>query len=448
MDTDSTTVINDAASNNNNNQERTDEFALAGNVREQLGGSNGIAYSGEEFRLYGDGIWKEINRLEIENRVGKEVERIYHVANIPPTFNRVKAVTNLLKSGTYVEMDEWDKYPGILVFKNLALDTSTMQTVDHNPEHRATISLPHEYDPSATAPTWGRVISDLLSEDERLFFQEFAGYCLTHSVKHQMALWLVGPPGGGKSTLIKGLETMLGKLSGSLRLQKLNSQFGLTKIIGKTLLTCTEIPKQHLKTTDILNALITGDTADVEVKFKDAFDYQNKAKFIWAMNSLPSLYEPNNGLFRRAKVLKVKGIPAEKQDVEVIDRVQLEGPGITNWALEGLKRLNERGHFTYPKSVQDATKAFKNENDLPAQFLKECCDRLEDKLFDTKTYKVKSSDLTRAFNEWAEGHKDWSQKALSAEWVRLGLIRAGTEGYPIRESDGVYWYGVRLLRDE
>jgi phage/plasmid-associated DNA primase len=95
--------------------------------------------------------------------------------------------------------------------------------------------------------------------------------------------------------------------------------------------------------------------------------------------------------------------------------------------------------------MKDATKRFKRENDLQAQFLEECCERPQDELFECKEYKELSSELTDAFNKWARGHKDWSQKALATEWRRSGLIEAGTQGYPKRESKGVYWYGVKLV---
>jgi hypothetical protein len=139
----------------------------------------------------------------------------------------------------------------------------------------------------------------------------------------------------------------------------------------------------------VLNALITGDTISVERKGKDQFDYQNTAKILWAMKSLPSLYDATNGLFRRAYILEVGQIPENQRDPDVIERVKLEGQGITNWALAGLKRLNERDRFEYPKSVKEATERFRGENDLQEQFLEDQCQRApSEQLFHTEEYRV------------------------------------------------------------
>jgi hypothetical protein len=108
---------------------------------------------------------------------------------------------------------------------------------------RATAAVPFAHDPNAEAPTWKGFLGDRFSKEEAPFLQEFFGYCLTPDVSHETALWLYGPPGGGRSTLIAGAEAMLGEKAGTLGLRKLErSQFALSKIPGKTLLTATEQP--------------------------------------------------------------------------------------------------------------------------------------------------------------------------------------------------------------
>jgi P4 family phage/plasmid primase-like protien len=424
-------------------QKKVSEFDLRDHVIDELSGT--VAYSGQTFRRYQHGVWKDIHDLEVEQSVGREMEIAALIGVIKPTYSMQRSITNAIKSKVYVAEDRWNENPDVLVFKNRALDTSTMQTMEHSPEHMATVALPYDFDPDAVAPTWERVIADVLpSDDVRNFFQEWAGYCLTTSVKHHVTLWLAGAPGGGKSTLIAGLESMLGDvLNGTLGLSQLQgsgSRFALSNVPGKTLLTCTENPRQHIKATDVLNALITGDTITVERKNRDPFDYRNTAKLMWAMNTLPGLYDPNNGLFRRVKVMDIPSISESKRDPDVMERVRIEGPGILNWALDGLARLNEREHFDYPKSVQDATERFRKENDLAGMFLEECCERPDSTLYNTKKYRAYASELTEAFNEWAQknGHGHRSTKSLAPEWERLQLRKGEriTKGFP--------YYGVKL----
>jgi putative DNA primase/helicase len=425
--------------------QQTTEYGFRDAVIRNLGGAKCLAFSSGTFWKYGSGVWKPVNEWAIRSEVTRELEAASTAGTgFVPTQRMESNVTNAIKPKVYVDEGQWDKRPDILVFGNCALDTHTMARVDHDPAHMATIALPYEYDPKAKAPTWQKVLGDLLGKAERKFFQEFAGYCLTHSVSYQMALWLVGAPGGGKSTLIAGLEAMLGELVGVLGLSQLQgSRFALANVPGKTLLTCTENPSGHIKVTDTLNALITGDTIQVEKKYKDAVSYRNTAKLLWAMNSLPGLYDPNNGLFRRVKIMEIGSIPDGKRDPNVIERVRREGPGITNWALDGLARLNERGGFEYPASVGAASERYKQDNDLPAQFIEERCQRApSEQLFYTDEYKLFAQKLTDAFNEWARdnGHAgQWSTARLAPDWERLELVKGN------RQNKGVPWYGVKLV---
>ncbi len=398
------------------------EFDLATRYVEVFGR---IAYSAGRFRKYGNGVWDTVDDLEVQREAGQIVNGAYHNGSgVKPTLTLTRNVTGLLKSINHEKPDVWDANPDLLVFGNVALDTRTGETLEHSPEHKATTALPYDYDPDATAPTWGTVLSDLFTEEEAAFFQEFAGYCLTRSTKQHMALWLLGKPGGGKSTLLKGLEAMLGEMAGPLSLSQINKDFGLSGIPGKTLLTCAELPRQHMKATDVLNALITGDTVTVNEKYKGAYGHNNTAKLVWAMNNPPGMYDGTNGLFRRIKILPVSRtitIP----DPMVQERVQLEGPGILNWALGGLRRLNARGEFKYPQSVKEATQDYTDDNDLQKQFLEERYERApSEQFFYTSEYTVYAGELARDFNEWAKEHGhsgSWAAPTLKADWIRLGF---------------------------
>ncbi len=416
------------------------EFILMQNVRDDF---EGIAYSGNTFRVYGDGIWKDTSEHAVGKKIQDELWAAGEAGAVEPSYRTTQNVKGLLKDNVYVEEDVWDKQKNIIVLRNTAMDLDTMEPTPHNADHKATRAVPYTYDRKATAPTWKQVLGDLLSEDERSFFQEFAGYCLTHSVKHQMALWMVGPRGCGKSTLTAGLETMLGDLAGTLNLDQVKSQFGLSGIHGKTLLTCTEMPSGHLKAAHVLNALITGDRVTIEAKYKSSYGYNNTAKLMWSMNALPGLYDASNGIFRRAKILYVEGIPAKKRDPDVIERVKLEGPGILNWALRGWERLNERGYFDYPQSIIKATEDFKGDNDLQARFLEDRAERApSQQLFYTNEYVAYAQELTQAFNEWAanNGHKATGTTAgLAKDWKRLGLEKGD------RKTKGIPYYGVKLI---
>ncbi len=258
-----------------NKRAKADQYDLRDMLLELPEMREGVAFSGGTFRLYRDGVWQAVDDYQIRQLVSRRLSDLSDQYEFPRSRSTETDVTDLLRSAKYTRETGWNTHPEILVFRNCALVTSgDMHTADHSPEHMATVGLPYDYDGNACAPTWDYVVQDLLDQGGRDFLQEWFGYCLTTSTKHQITLWLVGPRGGGRSTIIRGAETMLGGtsgLAGSLGLTQLQgggARFALANIPGKTLLTCTENPRQHIKATDTLNALITGDTIQVEKKFK------------------------------------------------------------------------------------------------------------------------------------------------------------------------------------
>jgi len=58
-------------------------------------------------------------------------------------------------------------------------------------------------------------------------------------------------------------------------------------------------------------------------------------------------------------------LPEDEQDKSLRwpnSKLRVELPGILNWALEGLKRLRERGYFLVPDEMQSAIDEYQREN--------------------------------------------------------------------------------------
>ncbi len=69
-----------------------------------------------------------------------------------------------------------------------------------------------------------------------------------------------------------------------------------------------------IKSTDVLNAIISGEPITVERKFQDPIEITPRAKLLWAMNELPRVQEAGNGLFRRVKVVEFPALAEGRKD--------------------------------------------------------------------------------------------------------------------------------------
>ena len=374
------------------------------------------AYGQSKWRRYAEGFWAPVHK-EIINR---EIDVVLEEAKpekIKPTARMRSDVEQLARAKTFIPDGTWDANTEILVCQNGTLEIPSGTLREHLPEDYALGAVPYDFDPEAFAPTFYEFLMSTVPK-EAPFLQEFAGYSLTTDTSLETAVWLFGPPGSGKSTFIEGIRAALGPRAGLLGLADIQrSQFALANLPGKTLVVATEQPSDYINSTDVLNAIISGEAVKIEQKYIDAYDVIPRAKVLWAMNDLPRIKDPNSGLFRRVKVVPFPKLQAEP-DPEVKEAIKGEGAGILNWALEGLNRLGERGHFETPEVVRDATEEFRLTNDVPKMFVDDACIESNDERCEEQ-----AKTLYEWYRTWCidNGHKPMSSTAVAKEWRRLGF---------------------------
>jgi phage/plasmid-associated DNA primase len=226
-----------------------------------------IAFGGGEWRKYADGWWRPIEDLAVEAQVMDVLERSRD-EGVKITRHLLGSVLKLGQLSVYVAREKWDADPDILVLANGALEVSSRRFREHRPEDYATSALPYDYDLDADCEIFRAVVGKALP-DAVGFLQEFAGYCLTPNTSLETALWFKGPRGSGKSTVIEGLVAMLGDKHGVLGLGEIESSpFALSRIPGKTLLVSTEQPSSYLRSTHVIDALISGESIIMDRKHR------------------------------------------------------------------------------------------------------------------------------------------------------------------------------------
>jgi P4 family phage/plasmid primase-like protien len=386
-----------------------------------------------DWRRYEGGIWHTIPAEQVQGEIGEVLEDAKS-EGVRPSAAKLRSVYDLarVKPAVFVPAEHWDADPDILVCRNGTLHIPSLTLRPHRRDDYVTAGVPYAYDPEAKAIMFLWAIRSQIPEAEQ-FLQEFAGYCLTIDTSHEIALWAYGPPGSGKSTLFAGLQAMLGSRAGLLGLADIErSRFGLTSVIGKTLVVSTEQPGSFIASSHILNALISGEPITVDRKFRDAIEIKPYAKIAWAMNSLPRVDGPENGLFRRVKIVRFPPLPRAERDSRVKEAIKEEGPGILNWALEGLLRLRDRGSFEIPSCIKDSSAEFEHSHDKAALFVEECCVTGPDR-------KIQSSALYEKYKWWCEdnGFRPESSVKMAEHWQRLGF-----ENY--MSNGRVFWRGVGL----
>lgn len=393
-----------------------------------------VAFGIGEWRKYEDGYWKIIERDIIKSSIKATLDRA-RIDGVRPNAAQIASVMECARVDIVVPVEKWDTNTEYLPCANGVLHIPTKTLLPHTPDIYATSRLNFDYDPTATCPNFLHALEVI--PDAAEFLQEFAGYALTPDVKHEIAVWMQGPPGSGKSTVLAGLQAMLGIRAGLLGLADIEkSRFGLADLPGKTLVVSTEQPDNYISTTDTLNKIISGEPISVERKFREAVTVIPRAKIIWAMNNLPRVNDANNGLMRRVKIIKFPALEESLRDLDLKEKIMQEGAGILNWALIGLDRLLLRGGFAIPKTILDATREFQEKNDIPAMFLADVNASID--LLDPNC-REQSQTLYDRYNDWCRrnNHKPLSSVKVADEWRRLGFEKIKIRGV-------FYWQGVQI----
>lgn len=384
-----------------------------------------------EWRRYDSGIWHTIPELLVKHEMQKCISEQRRVA-VKVDNSLINSVVSMVKSHTLTRDELFDAHESLLIFDDCTFNYLISQRRGHLPENYRTTKLPFKYDADAKSDCWSNFLASTVSPEAAEFLQEFAGYAITMSTRYETAIWLHGPPGGGKSTFIAGLEAMLGSQCGVLGLSDIEtSNFGLTNLPGKTLVISTEQPAHFIKSAHIVNALISGERINVDRKFRDPITFTSRCKIVWAMNELPRVDDKGAGIFRRVKLVHFPAIDPAKRDPQVKEEIQQSGMAILNWALVGLKRLQERGRFDVPESIEAATELYRVSNDITKAFVDDCC------TVET-TLREQAAALYSRYSDWCKetGHKPLSSTRFSDEMSRLGFVKV--------KIGNIYYVGLKV----
>lgn len=234
-----------------------------------------------------------------------------------------------------------------------------------------TYQLPFSYDHEAQTPLFmqylNRVLPDVNCQNA---LAEYIGYVFTKKHKHEKCLILYGSGANGKSVFFNIICALLGKENlTSYSLRQLGDPNTRAQINNKLLNYSSEIDAGVNK--DIFKQLVSGESVQAKILYKDVFMIHNYAKLMFNCNELPRDVEYNTAYFRRWLIIPfTQTIPQNEQDKDLANKIiASELPGVFNWVLAGLQRLTKQGCFTNSDLMENALQAFQQDADPVYQFI-------------------------------------------------------------------------------
>ncbi|MCC6680722.1 MAG: hypothetical protein IT445_07450 [Phycisphaeraceae bacterium] len=290
----------------------------------------------------------------------------------------------------------------VLPCKSSLLHLPTMRHMTPTPRFFTVNALNYDPDPNAGLPEqWIDFLQTLFDDDMESWdlLQDWFGYCLTGDTSQQKMLLLVGPKRSGKGTIGRVLTHLVG--TGNVcgpTTTSLAGNFGLQPLIGTSLAVISDARFSGDSIHAVVERLlcISGeDTLTVDRKHMTSVTMKLPTRFVFLSNELPRLNDASGALAGRFMILRLTQSFYGREDKALTAKLLTELPGILNWAIEGWRRLRQRGHFVQPSSVEDAVRDMEDLSSPVGAFVRERCETGPGK----RTW---VDDLYGAWKAWCE----------------------------------------------
>ena len=367
-----------------------------------------------------------------------------NVANVMDALDAVVYVNEQIEEGSWTDGRE---SPRLIPVQNGLLDYCKGQVYEHSPKFLCRYSLPFSYDDAAQCPSWRAFLESVWPADEESkgTLQEWFGYVLSGRTDLQKMLFIIGPTRCGKGTIGRALTALLSMVNVlGLSLNSFTTEFGLSGMVGKPLAIVADArnskaTNMQVVTERILN-IVGEDPMSINRKHKDPWEGRLPTRLMMMSNELPNFRDASEAITKRMIVLSAEVSFLGREDTTLDNKIASELPGLLNWALQGLKRLEQRGRFIEPAASAEMRENLDELANPLGAFVSE-------KLNFREGATVKVSDVFAAYCQWS-GKSDDNRAAMTAFGVNLSTATGGRLKRVKKTVGGAraYFYdGVELL---
>ena len=366
-------------------------------------------------------------------------------------------VINKLEPDTFIDINKFfnQQYMEEMPVLNGILHLRSRELKPFSPEKIFFNKLQAEYDSHANCPKIDKFLSETLAnEDDRLVFYEIGGFSLWKEYKFEKAFMFMGNGRNGKDKSLELIKRLLGlENCCSVPLVSLiPDSFIISEFFNKMVNIAGEINNQDLKDTSTFKALTGRSLVSASRKFLSPVTFQNYAKFIFACNDLPMVYDTSKAFWDRWVLLEYPYTFLQKEDLEsakdktnlklrdedIIEKITTpqEMSGLLNRFLDGLDRLMDNKTFSSTKGSEEIKNLWiRKSNSFNAFAL--------DKIEDEYDACIPKKELRKRYIEYCKLHKINPKSDFVIKKVLQEMFGASEERIEIKPDvlDGSKYWG-------
>lgn len=306
------------------------------------------------------------------------------------------------------------------------------------------------YDPAATCPGWLDFMALIIPDTAiRACLQRVLGSAIFGENRAQICVFLRGPGGNGKSTLLNILSHVLGSKGGYSAPCKVEmfldtgqqSPSAATPeevdLPGARAYIATEPGARDVLSAKKIKGLTGGDRRMSRGLFGDPFFWTPKGLPIISCNRTPKIKDEDVGTRRRLVFfpfdVNLRALPADKQRAqgEVEAELMAEGAGILNWLVDGFRDFMAQG-VAMPEPMARLKSQLLEAADPVGVFLDEMTVR-------DPRGRIRISDFYACHEKWCEieGRTLYQMKTVGHIMVEKGFERGESNGLSVWR--GIAW---------
>ncbi|MGI9073255.1 MAG: DNA primase family protein [Bryobacteraceae bacterium] len=364
--------------------------------------------------------------------------------------SRIRAMVDLAaaEEGVPVLPEQLDSDPWLLNVLNGTLDLRNGCLREHRREDLITKLCPVAYDRGTDCPTWRGFQQRVTNGDEELllFKQRAIGYALTGALEKRSLFIYYGSGNNGKTTELELLRDLFGDYAGQMRIESITEQRrrdgnapspDIADLRGLRLVVSSEPSEGQRLAENTVKYLTSMGTIKARHLHRENFEFQQTWKIYMDCNHKPVIRGTDAAIWNRIGLVSFEvTIPDGEIDPELPAKLRKELPGILAWAVDGCLAWRIHG-LNPPASVQAATAEYRQEMDVIARFIEDCC-----VLSDWSSARGKM--LYEKYQKWCGETGENAQTMTS-----FGTLISQRDGVTkIHDEKGVRYNGIGLLPDQ
>lgn len=384
-----------------------------------------------EIWIYRDGIYEANGQTYIEEIARETLGKGY------TTYLKNQIIAKIV-ADTRIKPEDFYKVQDVnkIAVKNGILNLITHELEPFSDEYLFFNKINAIFDKTKDCPNIIKFFQSIISDSDILIIQELFGYLLYREYKIPKAIMMSGEGRNGKGKTAELIKHFLGPANvTNISLEDLeNKEFVLGNLFNKLVCLSPDISDRALKNTSIFKSVTGGDMLSSNRKFKSYLHFVNYAKLVYGANCVPRSRDLTPAFFSRWIIIdfpysfysqnEINNME-DTEKVRIADRDILkklisedEMSGLLNWALEGLRRLLDKGDFTYSRTTEEIKKDWIRRSDSIEFFLNEYV-----KEDDPNDYRyVVKKDFRYWYNKFCKKHK---LKPVSDKWIKDVIERHG-----------------------